>query len=83
MTKIYLIPPHVRHGLSREAAAEYLSIGVTLFDQLVADERMPRPKTINSRRVWSRPQLEIAFALLPEAGQDENCESNPFADACV
>ena len=30
-------------GLSRQAAASYIGIGGTLFDQMVVDGRMPKP----------------------------------------
>ena len=53
-------------GLSREAAARYLGIGTTLFDEMVQDKRMPRPKSINNRRVWDRVSLDLAFEQLPE-----------------
>jgi predicted DNA-binding transcriptional regulator AlpA len=53
-------------GLSREHAARYLGIGTTLFDEMVADRRMPRPKKINNRSVWDRVSLDMAFENLPE-----------------
>ena len=58
-------------GLSREEAAEFVGVGATKFDAMVADGRMPRPKQIDSRRVWSRTALEKAFARLPEVGAEE------------
>ena len=63
-----LVQPPVRLGLSRAEAAEYLGIGVTLFDQMVADGRMPKAKLANSRKVWHRLRLDEAFAELPEEG---------------
>jgi hypothetical protein len=63
-----LIPASERLGLSRAEAAEYVGFGVTLFDLMVADGRMPKPKRGNSRKVWSRVALEKAFAELPEDG---------------
>jgi predicted DNA-binding transcriptional regulator AlpA len=63
-----LIPASERLGLSRAEAAEYVGFGVTLFDAMVADGRMPQPKRGNSRKVWSRLALEKAFAELPEDG---------------
>lgn len=57
-------------GLSREEAARYVGVGVNLFDQMVVDRRMPKPKCVNSRRVWDRVALDIAFTDLP--GGDEN-----------
>jgi predicted DNA-binding transcriptional regulator AlpA len=67
------LPPR---GLSRVQAAEYVGVGVTKFDEMVADARMPRPKRIDGRTVWDRVQLDKAFAALP--GDDD--ERNPFDD---
>lgn len=57
-------------GMSREEAARYVGVGVNLFDQMVRDRRMPRPKLINSRTVWDRVKIEMAFAQL--GGDDGN-----------
>jgi predicted DNA-binding transcriptional regulator AlpA len=57
-------------GLSREEAARYIGVGSTLFDQMVADGRMPRPKSINSRAIWDRVALDIAFTSLPDKDSD-------------
>lgn len=54
-------------GLSRIRAAEYLGISPSLFDDMVRDGRMPRPKRINSRTVWDRRQLDHAFEALPDS----------------
>ena len=59
------LPPR---GLDRSEAAAYIGIGVTKFDVLVADGRMPAPKMIDARRVWDRLALDKAFAALPDAG---------------
>ena len=64
-------------GLNREAAASYIGIGITLFDSLVTEGRMPRPKLINSRKVWDRQELDIAFNRLPNGEQPDD-EANPF-----
>ncbi|MER9228935.1 hypothetical protein NKI39_25545 [Mesorhizobium sp. M0664] len=53
-------------GLSRDEAARYVGVGSTLFEEMVADGRMPRPKHINSRAVWDRVALDIAFTWLPD-----------------
>lgn len=60
-------------GLARGAAAEYVGVSVSKFDQLVADGRMPAPKEIDRRKVWDRLELDEAFSALP-------CEddSNPW-----
>lgn len=54
-------------GLSREEAARYIGVGVTLFDEMVADGRMPRPKGINKRVLWDRLALDAHFTDLPDA----------------
>jgi predicted DNA-binding transcriptional regulator AlpA len=37
-----------------------------LFDELVADGRMPKPVRINARVLWDRVQLDAAFAALSD-----------------
>jgi predicted DNA-binding transcriptional regulator AlpA len=53
-------------GLDRDEAARYIGVGCTLFDEMVKDGRMPRPKRINSRVVWDRLRLDAAFSDLPD-----------------
>ena len=60
-------------GLNREEAAEYIGVGVSKFDEMVRDGRMPTPKEIDSRRVWDRHRLDAAFEALPDTA-----ERNPF-----
>lgn len=55
-------------GLSRVEAATYVGISPTLFDAMVSDGRMPRPKEINGRSIWDRLALDKAFTALPTAG---------------
>jgi predicted DNA-binding transcriptional regulator AlpA len=59
------LPPR---GLSRVAAAAYVGVSPTKFDELVKDGRMPRPKRIDARAVWDRKQLDAAFDALPDEG---------------
>ena len=47
-------------------SAEYVGVGPTKFDEMVADGRMPRPKRIDGRIVWDRIKLDEAFAALDE-----------------
>jgi hypothetical protein len=56
------LPPR---GLSRIEAAAYIGISPPLFDEMVKDGRMPPAKTINSRKVWDRLGVDIAFNALP------------------
>jgi predicted DNA-binding transcriptional regulator AlpA len=49
----------------------YIGVSPTLFDEMVIDGRMPKPKRINSRTVWDRLQIDIAFDAIPN-GQEIN-----------
>jgi predicted DNA-binding transcriptional regulator AlpA len=53
-------------GLNRDAAAHYVGVGTTTFDEMVRDGRMPLPKEIGRRKVWDRRQLDLAFEALPD-----------------
>jgi hypothetical protein len=59
--------PVLKRGLSRHEAADYIGIGATLFDALVRNNLMPKPKAIFARRVWDIQELDRAFHELPEA----------------
>ena len=63
-------------GMNREEAARYIGVGVDLFDQMVADRRMPKGKRINRRVVWDRASLDMAFTALP--GDEENVFDKAF-----
>lgn len=70
MTRLLDSISYPPRGLSREEAARYVGVGVTLFDEMVADGRMPKPKRVNSRVLWDRFALDIAFTDLP--GEEDN-----------
>jgi predicted DNA-binding transcriptional regulator AlpA len=53
-------------GMSRDEAARYIGVGITKFDEMVADRRMPRPKRVDGRVIWDRFKIEAAFTDLPE-----------------
>ncbi|ODT69047.1 MAG: hypothetical protein ABS75_18525 [Pelagibacterium sp. SCN 63-23] len=59
-------------GLSRETAAAFIDVSPSKFDEMVKDGRMPKPKQIDARRVWSRTAIEKAFARLP--GDEDNTD---------
>src|SRR6516164_10024786 len=61
----HLARPPEKRGLARDMAASYIDVSSSLFDEMVADGRMPRPKTINSRVVWDRWEIDAAFTALP------------------
>jgi predicted DNA-binding transcriptional regulator AlpA len=72
-----VLPPPTRRGLSRVESAEYVGVGTSKFDAMVADGRMPKPKKIDGRRVWDVRALDQFFDLLP--GGDES-DHNPWDD---
>lgn len=53
-------------GISREEAAAYVGVSATKFDEMVEDGRMPGPKKIDGRTVWSVRKLTLAFEALPD-----------------
>lgn len=71
MSKTSVLPPSCPpRGLSRVASAEYIGIGVSKFDEMVADGRMPAPRPIDKRMVWDRLELDAAFSALPHVEED-------------
>jgi predicted DNA-binding transcriptional regulator AlpA len=60
----------VPRGLCREEAAYYIGVGTTKFDELVASRRMPRARKIDSRLVWDRVELDMAFSDLGHASEN-------------
>jgi hypothetical protein len=74
------LPPSLApRGLSRVQAAEYICVSPSLFDQMVADGRMPAPKVVNSRVIWDRLRLDEAFGALPDRDGEE--PGNPWDKA--
>ncbi|MNQ42153.1 hypothetical protein D3C85_558510 [compost metagenome] len=71
------LPPR---GLCREAAASYIGVSASKFDEMVDDGRMPIPKRIDARKVWDRSALDAYFDALP--GED-SLEINPWDQAEV
>ncbi|MBO9124820.1 MULTISPECIES: helix-turn-helix transcriptional regulator [unclassified Rhizobium] len=55
-------------GLCRLAAAAYVGIGGTLFDQMVARGEMPVARKAGGRVLWDRYELDEAFDALPRDG---------------
>ncbi|MGV8865247.1 MAG: helix-turn-helix transcriptional regulator [Pseudomonas sp.] len=69
-----ICPPPTARGINREGAANYIGVSASLFDEMVQDGRMPKPKRINSRTVWDVRALDRAFDLLPGGGADDGGE---------
>ena len=57
-------------GLSRIQAAEYVGLSTTLFDDFISDGRMPEPRKANTRNLWDRYELDMAFDALPKKRED-------------
>jgi hypothetical protein len=47
---------------------------------MVVDGRMPKPKRVNTRKVWDRLALDEAFANLPDDGEPEE---NPWDEVAA
>jgi predicted DNA-binding transcriptional regulator AlpA len=65
-------PISLPRGLSRQAAAEYIGVGTTLFDTMVRDGRMPKPFKVGARVIWDRHKLDDAFDALSDQDEDHN-----------
>jgi predicted DNA-binding transcriptional regulator AlpA len=72
MTKQIALPPTLAPRLiGRDAAAAYLCVSPSTFDQLVNDGRMPRPRELTPRRwAWDVRELDSAIDGLPRKGDD-------------
>ena len=66
------LPPR---GLSRVPSAIYVGVKPTLFDEMVADGRMPKPKRVNSKTIWDRLELDESFTALPS-----DDDANPWEE---
>ena len=62
--------------MPRGPASKYCGTGTSKFDEMVKDGRMPKPKQIDSLRVWDRHELDAAIDELPSED-----EANPWDDA--
>ena len=62
-------------GLRREAAAYYVGVSPSKFDEWVLTGLMPAPKKEGGVVVWDRRKLDAAFDALPER---DGAEENPF-----
>ncbi len=61
------LPPTLAPRLiARRAAAAYVSVSAGLFDEMVADKRMPKAKRISPGRIgWDVRELDAAIDDLP------------------
>jgi len=66
-------PLPVVRGLSRTQAAAYIGVSPSLFDLLIRDGKMPKPKRANARTIWDRRALDQAFDRL-QGGEIEEAD---------
>ncbi len=83
MARQTALPPTLAPRLiSREAAAAYVSVSPTVFDAMVKDGRMPRPRLLGGRRkAWDVRALDMAVDNLPVEGSDITDETWSDIDA--
>jgi hypothetical protein len=73
MERARTLPPSLPpRGLCRVQAATYIGVSPALFDEMVRDGRMPKPKRINARTVWDIRKLDVAFEAI--SGDEERNE---------
>ena len=72
------LPPE---GISREQAAEFIGVCPNFFDQLVKDGRMPQPRRVGIRRIWSVAELRYSFHTLPNDANVNSAETEAKRDA--
>ncbi len=68
----------IRRALSEGEAALYVGIGASKFRELVHAGRMPRPRILDTRRLWDVDDLDAAFKNLPLDGGAE--QENSWSD---
>jgi len=68
------LPPTLAPRLvNRAAAAAYVSVSPTKFDEMVKDGSMPRPKRlIGRRKAWDVHALDAAVDRLDDANKDND-----------
>lgn len=64
-------------GVCRVEAAAFIGVSATKFDEMVSDGRMPKPKRVDGRVIWSVKALTLAFDALPDGA-----DSNPWDATC-
>ena len=64
------LPPRL---ISRDAAAAYVGVSPNTFDNMIADDLMPKPLQLTERRIaWDVQQLDAAIDRLPVVGGSES-----------
>lgn len=71
-------PLPAARGLNRLQSAAYIGVSPSLFDEMVDDGRMPKPKRANARVIWDRRALDRAFDCLPGGNPDDDHDGWDF-----
>ena len=73
------LPPMLApRGLRRTEAAAYIGMSPSLFDRMVAENTMPKPKRVGARTVWDRWEIDEAFSAIPNDGEEKPVPSYPW-----
>jgi predicted DNA-binding transcriptional regulator AlpA len=68
------LPPRL---IGRDAAAAYVNVSPTTFDEMVRNRRMPRPKRLGGRRkAWDVRALDAAVDGLDDCNNDNDTWDN-------
>lgn len=60
----YVLPFPPR-GLRRVEAAAYIGVSPSMFDWMIAERMMPKPKRVGGRVIWDRLMLDEYFTAIP------------------
>jgi predicted DNA-binding transcriptional regulator AlpA len=52
--------PHWPRGLRRKLAAAYIGVSLSLWDTMVAEGEMPKPKRTHGRTIWDKIAVDRA-----------------------
>lgn len=66
------VRPMIRRGLSRLEAAAYIGISPSKFDELRKANRIPPPKVLDGRLIFTTERLDEFLDALPDEGQTDN-----------
>jgi predicted DNA-binding transcriptional regulator AlpA len=74
------LPPTLAPRLiGREAAAAYVSVSPTTFDEMVRDGTMPKPRRLSGRRkAWDVRALDAAVDSLPVESNDNDNDNDTW-----
>ena len=64
--------PVPRRGLSRIEAARYIGISPSKFDELRKADRIPPPKILDGRLIFTVERLDEFLDALPDENQTDN-----------